>query len=97
MSVRLTLGQKRSLERIRTQIIDYEHGYSYIETDIWGNKPHHARTIHALRDKGLIVCYKNGNGTGEELRAIPYSGAFTAQLTRLGEAMCNRRRNQGGD
>ena len=83
--MRLTKAQKLSLDWVGRQIHEYDHGYSYLETSVGWGKPHDYRTIKSLRDKGLIICYDSGSGKGRELRSIPNDGAFTAQMTELGE------------
>ena len=82
----MRLGKKQisSLDWVGKQIHEYKHGYSYIETSRGWGKPHEARVIASLRDKGLIICYYGGNGTGRVMRSIPNEGAFTAQMTELG-------------
>jgi len=82
----MRLGKKQisSLDWVGKQIHEYKHGYSYLETSVGWGKPHEARVIASLRDKGLIICYDSGNGTGRVLRSIPNDGAFTAQMTELG-------------
>ncbi len=82
----MRLGKRQifSLDWIGRQICEHGHGYSYIETSRGWGKPHEARVIQSLRDKGLIICYHSGNGTGDVMAIVPYDGAFTAQLTTLG-------------
>ena len=82
--MRLGKQQIFSLDWVGRQIHEYKHGYSYIETSRGWGKPHEARVIESLRDKGLIICYYSGDGTGDVMVSIPYDGAFTAHMTELG-------------
>ena len=85
----MRLGHKQiySLDWVGRQIHEYKHGYSYLETSVGWGKPHEARVIASLKDKGLIICYYSGDGTGQVIEYaedIPKEGAFTAQMTELG-------------
>tara|TARA_Y100000361_G_scaffold152100_1_gene170790 strand:- start:123 stop:410 length:288 start_codon:yes stop_codon:yes gene_type:complete len=82
----MRLGHKQiySLDWVGRQIHEHKHGYSYLETSVGWGKPHEGRVIQSLSDKGLIICYDSGNGTGRVMRSIPNEGAFTAQMTELG-------------
>ena len=82
--MKLTKQQKFSLDWVGRQIYVYEHGYSYIETSKGWGKPHDARVIKNLKDKGLIICYYSGDGTGRKMGIVPQDGAFTARMTGLG-------------
>ena len=82
----MRLGKRQifSLDWIGRQICDYGHGYSYIETSRGWGKPNEARVIESQRDKGIIISYYSGDGTGDVMVSIPYDGAFTAHMTELG-------------
>lgn len=80
--MRLGKQQIFSLDWVGRQVT--KGGYSYLETSRGWGKPHEARVIESLRDKGLIICYYSGDGTGRVMGVIPYDGAFTAHMTELG-------------
>ena len=82
--MRLGKQQIFSLDWVGRQIYQYQHGYSYIETSRGSYKPHNAKVIQNLKDKGLIICYYSGDGTGRKMGIVPQEGAFTAQMTELG-------------
>ena len=85
LTVRLGKIQRFSLDFICKQVFEFEHRYSYIETSNGWGKPHEARVISSLIEKGLINCWLD---TLFEIQIsanmVPKEGAFFAMPTRLG-------------